>query len=202
MITISLEIRWFFEGYCPTVITDWIKIKGCISEEQMDHYLALPEEHSSFIGIKKSRGTFDIKYRKQMYHFIMNNANIVGKVELWDKCMLKLNDPINYSFQGIAFDQVKIEKVRYKKGYNIDFPSLVVTPTTDNVIQGVKLEITTIDSKFGKWWSLAFDCFADTLEKQKEILHKGIENILLDYKGPKLTLENSFSYPEWISKLQ
>ena len=61
MKNISLEIRWFFKGECPNEITDWIKSKDCESKEQADQYLILHEEHSSFIGVKKSRGTFDIK---------------------------------------------------------------------------------------------------------------------------------------------
>ena len=197
----SFEIRWFFEGSCSSEIINWMQAKNCKSKEQPDHYLLLPEEHSTFIGVKKSRGTFDIKYRKLFYELSVLNGDITGKVEFWDKCRIKLTDPENYSFQGISFEQVKIDKIRHTKAYDITLPNLEIKPSEKDVDQGVKLELATIKTQRGDWWSLAFDCFANSTEKQRKIMEFGVGEILKDYEGPKLKIENSLSYPEWISRM-
>ena len=203
MIKLVLELRWFIKGRCGEEILKRTKEKGFKANSQDDIYLTLPENHAKFIGVKSSRGTFDIKYKTKFYDITIDDIEVRGRVETWSKCNLDLKRPKGYKFQQFNIKKHKpvyVNKIRNTKSFEISYPDFKIEPVK-RVNQGIKFEITTIEANNTDWWSVAFDCFGEKEEIQKSILPIGIKEVLKDFPEiiPKLT--ESKSYPEWISKL-
>ncbi len=196
----TLEIRWFFRGTYSNEISEWLEENDFKSKEQIDHYLITPEKFACFLGIKKSRGTFDIKHRSSFYEFQAVKESISGKAEKWEKWELPLIDYENYNFQGINLNQIKVAKARNIRKYNISFPGFTITPTDKRVKQGIQLEVTKIKISNENWWTIGIDCFEDDEKKQQEILQIVVSRFLQIFHKERLEMSNSLSYSEWLSK--
>lgn len=65
---------------------------------------------------------------------------------------------------------------------------------------GILAELTELKMSKEQWWTIAFEVFGD-IDNPMEILQQGVNEIIKEYPGSALEVHNSYSYPEWISRL-
>ena len=66
---------------------------------------------------------------------------------------------------------------------------------------GVESELTWLRVNSDRWWSVAFEMTKNSKEKhQVNIFKQVVDRASQTYCGPKLSVDNSYSYGCWISK--
>ena len=93
---------------------------------------------------------------------------------------------------------MSVHKERYVVRYRIDLKEKVIEASHDKVDQGILVEITKLNVMNTEWWTLGFDALGSDLDNQTRILRFGVSALLIDFPVPRLTKENSYSYPEWL----
>ena len=194
----NYEVRWFIEGSYPDEIGEWQANKGFMKEKKRsDIYLIFP---SPEIGVKLREGRLEIKYRLAYDEFTSLSNRFSGKMEFWKKTSIDLSDPIANPFQNVDDYLFAVEKERAILRFQMDPLSGKLATVKGKIDLGVIIESTKLTIQGSNWWTLGFDAFGER-EIQKECLLNGIPLILMDFPLPKLQLNDSMSYPQWLLSL-
>ncbi len=195
----SIELRWFFKGAIPEDFVKFCNLSfKCKIEYRIDYYLEL---NCNYLGIKLRDKRLEIKWRKNSNDIIrLLNQNISGNIESWVrwewtdessyKDIIKFMDINDYS------PFIKIYKKRFQKKF-------IVRNTTleeihfDQRIFDCAVEVTELKINDQLWWSIGFDIFKG---KNKSLFEIMIKDYFVQDLSLNLNVENSYGYPEWLSK--
>ncbi len=215
----TLEVRWFVEGIPPAVVQRWFKLEcpGELLEEEPEiredlyAYQQLDNGHKTKmidemtgqrllsphlvnyeeINLKMREGNLELKLRKQklgtqQFGNAKNPAIWLGNIERWYK--LNEEELTNSDW----FTPHLISKTGWISVYK---------KREQRVELGVESELTWLRVNGDRWWSVAFEMAQNSNEtRQVNIFKQSVDRACQTYCGPKLSVENSYSYGYWISK--
>lgn len=206
----TTELRWFKSGTLPKEITQWFQHQlGELAppEEREDVYLYTPG--CEYMGIKLRQGRLEIKWRKAELGNLRFRDQVEGKVEKWGKWLCE--DPTQQSFQpqdAVGKSWVSVKKKRclrrfalrpsQRKYQVISGESIVAVSANQSIDQGCNVELTELSVNGNDWWSLAFEAFGEDdylINNLQTVASKVFQN----YLAIKLTTNDSYAYPCWLS---
>jgi len=194
------ELRWFFEGSIPQGLIEWREQQGFKGpKSQNDTYLFLSDGVD--LGIKTSRGEFQVKFRVESREYKSGNGAQTGQMELWVKRVVELKDDNTSIFTGLKGDPIYVEKERYQKRYEVKLENHMVVPVDGRVDVGIMVGITSIKAKGKDWWTIGIDGLSTDPMEQIDLIELGGKTVLSPHLDVGFNLENSYSYPKWISIL-
>jgi hypothetical protein len=195
------EMRWFFAGEIPAAVKIWFEAQVGSPPPQparVDYYLRLDDTNS--LGIKLREGRVEIKQRERPGEVVRLGDEAVGLVESWRKWPFALAEG---EIDGTSHaGWVGVWKQRRWCLFEV-FGNGRFTPAFSpiHLQQGCACELTEVlltDSD-EQWWSLGFEAFGDGGSRRESLLHIA-RQLLGTAVAPKLLIENSYSYPEWLRK--
>lgn len=165
-ISLSAEVRWFFNGEIPQKIEKWFKSSKLRSKskKRTDTYLTYPNSKSCGVKFRKSK--FEIKSLVKD----IGNQNFVAKargaVRIWEKWSTK-GESISPFKQEVTEDEtiwVDVKKKRIIRKFSADSGQIREIDASgkdgfpDN---GCNVELTRVEIHQRPYWSLAFGSFGE-----------------------------------------
>jgi hypothetical protein len=200
----TAEVRWFYRGAVAPAVTAWFRgLEGSGEEEptRVDWYLRRVDTDS--LSIKLREGRVEVKQRHAGCGVARLHPRIAGRVELWWKwSFAALETASQSSPEGVvAAHWLAVEKRRALLRYRLDGERVLARAPAELPDQGCDLEVTRIRVGGMDWWSVGLEAYG---------AEPVLENTLLQVAGylvarpepPSLAAENSYSYPEWLLRLQ
>jgi hypothetical protein len=212
-ITLSAEVRWFFDGEIPLTIENWFNASKLRAEpeERADTYLIYPNAESC--GVKFRDNKFEVKSLVKDLGRQEFAGRAHGVVGLWEKWSTK-GGPITQFRRGVTEDAtiwIDVKKERVVRKYSADGRSIKEVDASgrdgfpDN---GCNAELTRIEIRQKPYWSLAFDSFGekdslvDSLVQTARILLSESECPFTrsgERLGGSLSDQTSHSYPSFLA---
>jgi hypothetical protein len=215
----TVEVRWFFTGLVPAEVQDWFanRLPGSnllIEKPRTDIYFIIHERDD--LGLKLSRGSLELKWRRDAQAFSLNTPHITGVKETWikEKWRYAKNhaDKITKAFgkPNLKGWRLEIPKNRSVREYRAD-DSGEITALTQfldfDALTGeayapvIKIELTTL-SKGGKpGWTLGVEA-AGKHDKLHEVFAQAVKELLKDHPQLDLQDQRSYGYPRWAVKAE
>jgi hypothetical protein len=205
----DLEVRWFISDSLPTEIANWIEndslFKNDIKvEERIDLYLIISNIES--IGLKFREDKLEIKYRIKEHSLATHEYRIMGKAEIWTKWKWNFSigkeKEVRQAFTegNLKGQRVEVFKKRRQRKFEILTDSTFKQiPMNKRPSDGCLMELTELKVNDMQWWTIGIDYLTNS-EYSVEMLEKAANYLFKDYPGPELRVENSYSYPGWLSK--
>lgn len=194
------ELRWFFEGSIPQGLIEWREQQGFKGpKSQNDTYIYLPDGVD--LGIKMSRGEFQVKFKAENREYKSGNGDQTGQMELWVKRVIELKSDNTSIFSGLKGDPIYVEKERYQKRYEVNLENQTIVPVDGRVDVGIMVGVSSIKGKGKDWWTIGIDGLSDNVIEQIDLIELGGKIVLDKHLDVELNIENSYSYPKWISLL-
>lgn len=177
MTLTTLEVRWFAPGEAPLEVKHWFENGlGDLSppETREDRYFKIPWER---LNLKRRQGNLELKWRQQELGSHTLGDRLEGNVERWQK-WTGLN-PLLALLPATGWITVtKRRTQRHRQAVSYELTQLLVQETV--------------------WWSLAFEALANEGDRFQRV----VTQIGQTYPGPKLRLEHSCAYPQWLGSLE
>lgn len=193
----SFEMRWFLEGKIPTEIKDWYEQETYQRENIDDKYL-ISSACSSF-GIKLRNGRLEIKEKTAEGIVINITDTIQGKLERWKKTVFGLFPNLSEINQETA-GWTTVHKIRKIKHYRFEAPGEIkLVSNGQQPPTGCRLELAQIKINHSDWWTIIFEMSGEE-NIITEDFSKALKSILGILNLEQLNNENSYSYPEWLTK--
>lgn len=199
----SCEIRWFLKGEIPDDILSWFQSIDINYQEQthrIDHYLKLPNENT--LGIKLREGRVEIKKLKGSLKFLKVNENVEGYMESWEKWSFELKDSNSLPISDTGIKEwIAVKKKRQMFLFEVeDGKCFVRNQQSGQLKNGCIVELTTLSVDGSNFWTLGLEAFGETNEMWGNLNIVG--SSIFDRKFcPTLLIDDSKSYPGWISAL-
>ncbi len=196
----SIELRWFFNGAIPKNVAKFCILSfKCKIEYRTDYYLQL--KNCNYLGIKLRDKRLEIKWRKNNNDIIkLLNQHISGNIESWVRWEwtdgTSYNDIIKFVDMHIDSPYIKVDKKRSQKKFNVK-NTMLEEIHFDQCNFDCAMEVTELKINNQLWWSVGFDIFKG---EDKTLFEVMIKDHFMQNLSVKLDVENSYSYPEWISK--
>lgn len=184
----TLELRWFFHGTLPPEVERWFntdcpgKLLG-ESEEREDFYLYVPE--CDYLNIKLRQGSLEVKWRKTQLGVLRFGESWEGNVEKWLKWSCQERTQQSLIPADIVGERawIGVKKKRSQRQY-----------------QGISYEITQLEVKGDRWWTIAFE-MAVIEANQFDNFENALNQVSKSDRGLELQAKMSFAYPTWLSLL-
>ncbi|MDX1613181.1 MAG: hypothetical protein R3300_02660 [Candidatus Promineifilaceae bacterium] len=195
----TVEVRWFFRGRLPDQVTSWYReLPGPLSsaETRVDRYLRLDEGEA--VGIKLREGNLEIKRRVEAFGKVSFPNRVTGRLEHWRKWSFALGidtDAGDY-VAGSDSDWLAVNKTRQLRRYLVEGGRLLALPVSD-VERGCEVELAQV-TLLQSWWSIALEAFGPEGEL-RQTLESVAERVFATPPPITLTVEASFSYPQWLA---
>lgn len=182
----TLELRWFSQGTPPQEVERWFstdcpgELLGS-SEEREDWYLFTPE--CNYLNIKLRQGSLEVKWRKAELGVLRFAECWEGKVEKWVKWRCEDSTQESLVPADIVGERawIGVKKKRSQRQY-----------------QGISYELTQLEVKRDRWWSIAFE-MAVAEAGQFDNFENALNEVSKTYPGSELPAKKSFAYPTWLS---
>jgi hypothetical protein len=158
------------------------------------------------LGLKLREGRLEIKWRRNFNRFVGAGGRVQGQAEDWSKWVWtdtsantarQIEDSIRHDSQT---PWIEVAKERLQIKHAFVGSRFSAATLDDHVEQGCTIELTKVGVHDQWWWTVALDVFGQRGEAAI-ILHQRAETLFTDYPGPDLRLENSYSYPQWLSSI-
>ncbi len=199
--TVTLELRWFFEGQPPVDVKDWFaELPGnsIKQEERTDLYLVVSGRED--LGLKLREGRLELKTRRSTALFLMGSVR--GNQEIWhgDKWdFSERNGAVvvtAFTAGDLKGPRHTVDKTRKQRKYDAsDSGSFTPVDRKKWLDSGCVIEFTQIEIDGETGWTLGFDAIGAE-EDVSEILAGCTAQLLAGYPGPFLTEKESFGYPK------
>jgi hypothetical protein len=212
----SAEARWFhLDAPDEKVITGWFKQYGKDFSgkwERADIYLLL--DNLTTHGIKLREGKLEIKVRTHEWPSVTIAKLHEGKVNLWSKYSFTLQkenpevDEVLRAFAGLRsiglnHDWIRVDKERLLVKFEVDpdLSTLRIVPETARPDQGCNVEFTRLKVNMSReYHTFNFEAFGKGVNVRK-ILDLSMAHVFSTLTVKGLKMENSLSFPEFISSL-
>jgi len=200
MFQFSSEIRWFLSGEVPQRFVEWFAGPQQVLEEREDVYVLIDKCRT--VGIKLRQGKFEIKALIQESRPIPIDVGVEGQMESWIKWSIR-NDAVPRFVQMARSETptLTISKSRWLRKISLDSDDPIETDPENQPIDGCNIELTKIGVLGLDWWSFAFEAFGPR-ERTAANLMRGVRAFIGQSRPPvEFAVDNSLSYPSWISDL-
>ncbi len=194
------EVRWFFPGTTPKLVTAWFEAQVCAASAQLprtDFYLRLDENDS--LGIKLRQGRIEAKQREGTGEPVQLGERSVGQLESWRKWSFELAETAESVTDTVQW--IGVWKARRWCMFTVGGNGRIIpAPPAAILEQGCACELTDVrlaDSS-ERWWSLGFEAFGGTAVERRERLLRVAKQFLRHKNAPLLSIEQSYSYPKWL----
>jgi hypothetical protein len=192
----SYEIRWFHKGKAPPAIKHWFE-KELYSREYIDDIYLITGLCSN-IGIKIRNGKIEIKEQIAEKKIISLSDFAEGTMDVWHKYSFNLMPDQQDNVRSLN-EWLTIHKIR--KIRHINFRD---NPTNLQFLQfgeGCRTELAELKVLKADWWTIIFEMYGDK-EILVEVFKTATRKFLEGIEPGLLTIEKSYSYPEFISKIE
>ncbi len=219
----STEIRWFFPGDAPSDVNDWFyqntRFGDALSKKDGDERtdLYLPAVGNIDLSPKLREGKFEIKYRIKTSELKCKSSGASGTIENWlkwkwryadvkaigEKYGSDFNEHVISSFmeKNSKEFRCKVSKNRFQRKFRIaDKNDPIPVPLKEYIETGFKAELTELKINGTAWWTIAFEIVGEVPESIS-ILTECVRWAITGYPDNNLQADVSYSYPEWISRL-
>ena len=208
----SIEVRWFFEDE-PKNIVEWFStmhdwpprsdggLKFRNHWERSDYYLKLDDY--SKMSFKIRDGKTEIKILEESYGVRSFPNRAMGVVEKWIKWSPMLNKknatPTDIFANANEFQEVAKERLLLKYEIQNGENLVRVDPNRDDLENGGQVEITRVKYNEEIYFSFGIEALGeDHLIMQNFDL---MANTIFSKLDPqKLSEENSYSYPQFLTR--
>jgi hypothetical protein len=210
----SLEVRWFLGGAVDERVATWLDA-GAPTARQ-DLYLVLPGSDDMGVKLRGQEATargpqparFEVKARvarRGVLDAAFGEVRVSGHVEEWLKWSYEGQTlgPFVEGFLGHPA-RVAVDKERVQRKYDlapgrVPFPRISVRT---EVPRGAYLELARVRVGGTAGWSVGVEAFGPPEDGAlEEALHRFVGEAFRDCPR-SLRLEESLSYPGWLSALQ
>jgi hypothetical protein len=187
---VSMEVRWFTDQDLPLSVP-MLKEQEPKKEFRNDQYLILPEATS--VGAKLRDRNLEIKYLVQDYGIIQISSNATGRAAVWRK----ISFPIP---PDIVLDKVVlIKKCRWLYGFGIDDRNRAYPASFSNLpALNFNIEFCHLETNNKDWWSICLAAYGDR-GKLMHCLKIACDYVAAEVNGLDLRVDNSLSFPQWLS---
>lgn len=191
------EVRWFCAGEPDAAAValfpefDWHDIG-----KREDIYVRLSD--STDLGIKHREGRFEVKGRRLVVPNVQFAPGATGHLEQWVKWTSD-GAELEPLFQRATDEMdlgIRVRKQRIQRQFRLgDLPEEVAGDR--NPGRGSNLELTRLEVRGQRWWSLGIEAFPDDSEVPGQVVQ-----LAVDLFGDALQLsgERSKSYPAWLAQ--
>lgn len=193
-VLLTREVRWFFDGYIPPRVGDWFTADGNWGdhERRVDYYDL--EMARVGVGAKyRNVGSLDTKHLLSYRDDVELGGGVRGRIEDWVKVSAFVPTPSTAPrSRFVAVHKSMVTRRRQ------------IVSSADDVhamAAGYGIELVSIRSGGVRAWSICLETFG-AAEHCAEAFRSGIAELLHDVPDPaslKLTGEQSFGYPAWIT---
>ncbi|HJR68348.1 MAG TPA: hypothetical protein VJ802_18100 [Gemmatimonadaceae bacterium] len=214
-MTIATEVRWFWKGELDHDLERWFRsakellgdaIPDSDLDNRTDHYLVEPE--SSEYGLKLREEKLELKRMLDSSLFRAPRTGVTGIAQLWTKDdwtytripTRESSDAVVQAFLGgsDAADIASVRKRRWQRKYvPRDDGTLERVGLREKLARACNVELTGLTFE-GPWWTIAFEAYGDTTHPGT--LANTVDWFFERFASPRPRLENSESYPQWISR--
>jgi hypothetical protein len=210
----SVEVRWFVAGAVDERVAAWLDAGAPTSRE--DLYLVLPGSDDMGVKVRgpevTARGPqparFEVKARvarRGVLDATFGDVRVSGHVEEWLKWSYE-GERLGPFVAGLLEHpaRVAVEKERVQRKYDlapgrIRFPRIAAGT---EVVRGAYLELARVRAGGTTGWSVGVEAFGPPEDARlEEALHRLAGEVFRDCPR-SLRLEESASYPGWLSALQ
>jgi hypothetical protein len=200
------EIRWFYPQPMPPEVKSWFCSSRLCQEETLrtDQYLVLAG--SNEVGVKVRGGEkFEIKARTLAPEplMLLTGAS-VGFRDSWVKWTLEDCDAaLKMAAVGTGSSEwVPVSKQRWLRKFQIATSGQVEETDADAVIEhGCRAELSEVDVRDSRWWTLALESFGDT-DRRADLERFARHFLRILPRGLVLGELTSMAYPEWLNRLR
>jgi hypothetical protein len=198
---ITNEVRWFYAGGVPGMITDWHQsLAGLFREHEprTDHYLFLPG--NTGLGIKWREGRIELK-KKIADLGMVKIHSAIGKAEQWKKWSFEIeqDDQTFSSLTSEPENWVAVSKKRFLQLFTFNRNDEFIPHSgTFGEDETVMVELSEVKLNEKHWWTLGVEFTVQKNEAKADstILMK---RLLADFPDLKQDASASFGYPKWLT---
>jgi hypothetical protein len=202
------EIRWFFKGTLPEDVKKWFSTEPSFGEyikkeKRSDIYFSTKD--AAHISPKLREDRLEIKYLNSKTSFSICESGVSGIAENWPKekwaFSKNLEGDVRAAFMvaDLGGSRTEVFKVRWQRKFEITEQGKLVPVPMENRPQRVCLiELTDLEVKGEPWWTVAYEAISFS-ELPLTLSQEKLCELFKNYPGPKLTKENSYAYPQWLS---
>ena len=199
----TMEVRWFGRAAVPADVERWFLDAELPPEREarrVDHYLvALPGDA---LGVKVRQGRLEPKVRAAEAGLVRWHDRLAGRVEAWRKWSLRLaeGDAALAAIEAGAADWLGVAKERRARHYAVTAEQPArPTPMAARPGRGCTLELTRLEVRGQRWWTLAFEAFG------ADVAGAGDLDLVVAHvvdraaaPPPDLSATVSCGYPAWL----
>jgi hypothetical protein len=200
----TLEVRWFFRGTVPAEVRAWFQ-RGEGEPEaapsRVDHYLRLGGNGG--LGIKVREGRLELKQRQGQQGALVLHQRVMGRVEHWRKWSFALVEGSSELDRMLIPPRawIGVTKARLLRRYLVTSEDRIVpTSTAEYPERACDWELTQVHVRGSAWWTVGFEAFGQETVLQ-ETLRLVAGQVLAAREPPRLEIQDSFGYPEWLGML-
>jgi hypothetical protein len=204
---ISAECRWFTSNKATgESLRKWFLDEAIHGHppgnhaQRQDCYLYDPVQPELGIKHRGTQSGVEIKGLVSIDRIPLRCGDLTANVEIWAKWV---SAAMNLS----GFETVAIEKTRWLRKFDTSGPGLVEIPLGDNYqplppqslpIQGCNVEVTEIEARGHRWFTLGLEAFGEIGDVDASIRRSA--KILETRQLPTMADLFAASYPRWISE--
>jgi len=199
----TVEVRWFFKGEPPPAWVDWFyrqEQAPYVEPGRVDFYLRLVNDDS--LGIKLREGRIEVKQRYRQYGPHRFASNVAGEVEHWRKWSFPLAG-VGEIFKRIAAPEsgwLAVQKKRQQQKYQLVEEQVMALPPESVVEQGCDLELAQVKARQQQWWSVGVEAHGNEATLRQQLM-RVTQHLFTPTAPLALTIEDSYSYPQWLRLL-
>lgn len=193
-VLVTREVRWFFEGDVPDHVSAWFEspTHPVEREHRVDTYDFGAARRR--VGIKvRDIELFDSKLLLSVAPDVVLAPGLVGHVEDW----MKITEPANAETRHLSGERVHVSKEIVARRYTLNRGAA-------RDLVGCDVELARVVVGHMRAWTVCFETFG-VPELRQEGLQAGVDGLLEQSPLPpglEFAPARSFSYPEWISRIQ
>ena len=162
----SAEVRWFFRGEVPAVVSDWFCAdKDLEVESRDDQYLVFSGSES--VGVKlrdfsdPKGGKFEVKAAVGAAEPLTITSTVHGRSDTWVKWSFgtKGFEPWVKEIGGSEPTWVTAGKERRLRKFDLDSSTVVEVPVAERPDDGCSAELVRLKVGDDVWWTFGFESF-------------------------------------------
>lgn len=197
-IDLTTEVRWFFDDRLPPEVLSWFTNDGVgFAEDRSDTYRL---DGQVDIGLKRrARRTLELKLRLQPPERYVGDHGLEGRLETWQRW----SPADGHIYLNSNMIWVDIDKHVFKRRFD---PSGQEVPLSKEnratTGEGCDVEIATLSVCGRRAWTFAFAAFGEP-DSHRHHLEASWEALVGGRSRPsrlRLDGDNSFGYPEWMTR--
>jgi len=215
----TAEVRWFWPGEVPRAVLDWLSawpVPPEVQAPRVDRYARLPAGTAETVSLKLREGRLEVKWRHEEWGLVRLAPGAWGMLECWRKQILPASEAGEVPVAGLAVggDSIAVAKARRLARFRVaDGGQVTAAPgsaASRSAAPGsaapesaaCEFEVTAVRARGQVWWTACFEAFGAAEAELEDTLRRVVVHVLAAPHPLTLGAEHSFSYPEWLVRLE